>query len=186
MAVLDLLQQVQRRATKVIRRMDHLSYGDKLRVLGTFSMEKRRIQQDFAATFQYLKVLNRGGNRFLSKTSRKRARGNVFQLEDDRFRLDERKKFLMLNVKKHWNCLPREVVVAPLLETFKISLDWAQSNLIRSKMSLFIAEEGELEDLQGSLPTLTILQFYNSVKMTRVKQVFFGFFICFSLFFSLF
>lgn len=81
----------------------------------------------------------------------------------------------MLNVKKHWNGLPREVVVAPLLETFKISLDWALSNLIRSKMSLFIAEEGELEDLQGSLPTLTILQFYNSMKMTRVKQVFLGF-----------
>jgi len=32
--------------------------------------------------------------------------------------------------------LPREVVNAPSLETFKARLDWALSNLIQLKMSL--------------------------------------------------
>jgi len=35
--------------------------------------------------------------------------------------------------------LPREVVVAPSLETFKVALDGALNNLIELKMSLLIA-----------------------------------------------
>ncbi|KFW69690.1 hypothetical protein AS28_02359, partial [Pygoscelis adeliae] len=45
------------------------------------------------------------------------------------FRLDIRKKFSTLRVVKHWHRLPREVVDAPSLETFKVRLDGALSNL---------------------------------------------------------
>jgi len=45
-----------------------------------------------------------------------------------------------MRVVKHWHRLPREVVEAPSLETFKASLDGALSNLIWLKMSLFTAE----------------------------------------------
>ena len=44
-----------------------------------------------------------------------------------------------MRVVKHWHTLPREVVNAPSLETFKARLDRALSNLIQSKMSLLIA-----------------------------------------------
>jgi len=44
-----------------------------------------------------------------------------------------------MRVVKHWHRLPREVVDAPSLETFKGRLDGAPSNLIQLKMSLLTA-----------------------------------------------
>jgi len=43
-----------------------------------------------------------------------------------------------MRVVKYWNRLPREVVDAPSLETFKARLDVVLSNLIYLKMSLLI------------------------------------------------
>jgi len=46
------------------------------------------------------------------------------------FRLDIRRKFFIRRVVKHWNRLPRKVLDAPSLETFKIRLDGSLSNQI--------------------------------------------------------
>ncbi|KAM9614509.1 uncharacterized protein ACIBXB_021493 [Morphnus guianensis] len=121
---MDLLKWVQRRATKMIRGLQHLSYEDRLRELGSFSLEKRQLQGDLRAAFQCLKGAYRKVREGLfPRACSDRTRGNGFKLKEGRIRLDMR-------VLRHGNELPREVVDALFLEVFKARLDGALSNLV--------------------------------------------------------
>ena len=137
---MDLLEQVQRWAMKMIRGLEHLSYEGRLRELGLFSLEKRRLQGHLIAAFQYLKgAYKKDGDALFSRACRDRTRGNGFKLKESRFRLDTRKKCFKLRVVKPWPRLPREVADAPSLDMFKVRLDGALSNLVWLKMSLPMA-----------------------------------------------
>lgn len=64
---MDLLEQVQKVATKIIRQIEHLSYKESLKESGLFSLEKRRLQGDFIMVFQYLTGGFKMGTNFLTR-----------------------------------------------------------------------------------------------------------------------
>ncbi|KAJ7418452.1 hypothetical protein BTVI_29147 [Pitangus sulphuratus] len=126
-----MLEQVQRGTSKLTTGLEHISYEDRIRNMGLFSLEKRRLRGYLIRVFQYLKgACTRAKEGVFTTVCSDRTRGNGFKLKEVRFSLDIREKFFTVRVVRLWNRLPREVVDSPSLEVFKARLDGALSNLV--------------------------------------------------------
>lgn len=81
------LDQVQRRASKIMRGLKYLSCEERLRELGLFSLENRRFWGDLIAAFQQRGPTRKDRERLFVRDCSNRTSGNSFTLKDGHFKL---------------------------------------------------------------------------------------------------
>jgi len=119
-----LLEGVQRRATRLVTGLGKLEYGERLREMNLFSLERRRLRGDLIEVFKLFE--GKTGvdiGVFFELEGDGRLRGHDRKLKKLGCKLDVRKYFFSNRIVDSWNKLPGEVVCSGSIGGFKRALD---------------------------------------------------------------
>ena len=118
------IENVQRRATRLVTSLQHLSYPDRLRSLGLPTLEYRRDRADMIQVFKILNNIDQIDKKSMIKMSSYEAnRGHGQKIFRKGYRLKTRGHFFSNRIIDSWNQLPDYVVNAPSLNSFKLRLN---------------------------------------------------------------
>ena len=121
---IDILERVQRRATKMIIGLKDHSYEDRLKECRLTTLETRRLRGDQIEVFKILNGFeNVDRNTFFSIKKDSRTRGHEVALVKDQCRLDVRKYSFSQRTINEWNRLPADCVGANSVNLFKNKID---------------------------------------------------------------
>jgi hypothetical protein len=110
----EVLEKVQRWATKMVPNLGNLSYEERLRELGLTTLEDRRIRGDLIEMFKIIKGLECVNTSiFFKLRSYPGLRGHQLSLDVNRCRLNVRKYSFSNRSLCLWNSLPSYVILSP-------------------------------------------------------------------------
>lgn len=124
------LENVQRRATKLVHIISHLSYSERLKHLGLPSLQYRRLRADMVETYRILQgidTINEVNEIF--PRSLTTTRGHVFKIQKKYCRTNVRKYSFSQRIVDCWNKLPENVVTATSVNSFKNLLNSHWKNM---------------------------------------------------------
>ncbi|CAM1307444.1 Uncharacterised protein r2_g1733 [Pycnogonum litorale] len=117
------VENVQRRATKLLAPLREKPYSERLAALKMPSLEHRRKRGDMIEIYKYLHHYYDVEQPNLSLATTTDIRGNSLKLEKKRCKLNVRAGYFSYRATSNWNSLPDPVVTAPTLNSFKSRLD---------------------------------------------------------------
>ena len=117
------VERVQRRASKLVSSLRHLSYEERLEKLGLPSLSYRRRRGDMIAVFKIITGRAAGNQFFDVETMGGRTRGHQFKLKKSHARRDVRRHRFSQRVINDWNGLPAHIVNSVSTTAFKKALD---------------------------------------------------------------
>ena len=121
---IDMLERVQRRATKMIPKLRNISYEMRLKECGLTTLETRRLRGDQIEVFKILNGYeNIDRNIFFTVKEERRTRGHGVTLAKKQCRLDIRKFSFSQRIVNEWNRLSADCVGASSVNIFKNKID---------------------------------------------------------------
>ena len=103
---IDAIERAQRRATTLIPGLARLSYEDRLKETGLYTLEKSWLRGDMIEMFKIMKSIDKiSADELFNRIDNDRTRGHS------------------LRVVNAWNGLPGKVVAAETGDKFKLELD---------------------------------------------------------------
>jgi len=120
---IELLEKVQRRATRIIINDETKTYEERLKLLGWTTLETRRLRGDLIQAFKMLKGIDNVDSSHYFIRSSTGLRGHSLKLYKSGSRLDIRKYFFSQRVVEEWNRLPESAIQCETVNSFKNKLD---------------------------------------------------------------
>ena len=145
------LENVQRRATRLVKSIKHLSYSERLKTLGLPTLEYRRERADMIQVYKILHDIDKADReRLFQMAAYTSTRGHPLKLFKKRCRLNLRKNYFSQRVIDQWNRLPTNLVTAPSLNAFKSRLNkfW-KDHPFKFRAACYLTED---EARQGKQP----------------------------------
>ena len=135
---IELLEKVQRRATKIIPGFYKLPYEQRLARLNLPTVAYRRVRGDMIETFKLLKgSYDSQAGPALTRAVYSGTRGHCMKLYKVYAKKDVRKYNFVVRIADLWNSLPEQVVESQNVNAFKDNLDkhWRSQELVTNYKS---------------------------------------------------